>query len=296
MARTSYAPIYSDITDRLLNERTRPHHAVLQALANRCDQHGLTIVGVRYLSDKAGYVEPTVQRVIEDFIAWGWVRSHQVADALGRSRHYFQLSPDVLYIREELESDAWSMWHNDSVTRNVSPATETNVSHPSGFQNQGPDSGVQTHEPESPYPEKQQTSSSPSRATENAKFTESPAAPQPQKTAGTARNAALPCSADQKAPPSSAPPPPQIAQEIARVTGTCVWQAQRLVERYPDTIETAFKAVKIDMQAGSVRNPAGLLTYFLESGCIEPGAGKRTNDGSEYLNDKYAAYFVGGGQ
>lgn len=291
-----YAPITIEITDELLRGRMRQHHAVLQVLANRSDEMGLSWCSTRYIANLAGYAEQSVQAVIEDFIERGWLREQWIADQFsGRQKRYWQLSPDVIFIRKELQERAWEIWHDC----NKSGRIVTKDSQPEST------SRIQPNQPN--QPNQQKPAAAPESARENRGADNTPggvllpppppppieqpmpapigAEPQRRQAQQTASRS----DAAKNPSPGSAPPPPQteltpekepltaelerLAHEVVAHAPTRISQARALVNRVgPDGIRAGLEQLKGAKKRGSVKNPYGLLYSWFVQGAVDAKA------------------------
>lgn len=128
MAYDSYAPLYTGIKRQLMQERDRVGYAVLDVLAQHCDPYGFCFPHPRTIAELAGYAEASVWKKLAELQERGWIICYQTWNPRrSRYEYDFQLSPDVLYIREDLLEEAWQRWEaglKQSVMKYHEPESE----------------------------------------------------------------------------------------------------------------------------------------------------------------------------
>lgn len=117
MAYGSFAPIYTHIKKAFIANGRRLELEVFEGLAWFADAYGFCYPGLKRLATTIHRGERTVERALNDLIAWNLVKMHVTENRLRRGKQQidFQLNPMALYIREELESVSWEAWGKNRV-------------------------------------------------------------------------------------------------------------------------------------------------------------------------------------
>lgn len=117
MAHGSFAPIYIHIKKAFVGGGRRLELEVLEGLAWFADAYGFAYPGLKRLAATIHRGEKTVERALNDLIAWNLVKMHVTENRLRRGKPQidFQINPYALYIREELEQVAWDAWGENRV-------------------------------------------------------------------------------------------------------------------------------------------------------------------------------------
>ena len=117
MAYGSFAPIYIHIEKAFVANGRRLELEVFKGLAWFADAYGFCYPGLKRLATTIHRGERTVERALNDLIAWNLVKMHVTENRLrrGKTQIDFQLNPMALYIREELEPVSWEAWGQNRV-------------------------------------------------------------------------------------------------------------------------------------------------------------------------------------
>lgn len=111
MAYGSYAPVYTSVEMILIEQNERTALEVLRAIAWHADPKGVAFPGVRRLMTVTHRGFKTITREIARLDEWNLIRVHEFYNPMkGRNEIVYQLNPMALYIREEIEIEAWALW------------------------------------------------------------------------------------------------------------------------------------------------------------------------------------------
>lgn len=281
MAQGRFAPIYTEIRQQLRREVDRVLYWVLDAVAEHCDAYGWCYPGNRALADATGFAESTVQKALDELEARGWIKQvYTINPRRRRPERDIVISPDVIYIREELEQDAFvkweSAWSQASLSNVVQPENQSQYPEiENQSQNQSAalnaertqDGNLSHDNDESANNESAQQRNAPQHAmqpAQRAKNHNAPALPQekpsvPRQNASSVRklvkfDSALPSENAEK-----------LAVELAQGYGTRLVQARQIVATYDvDQVMQARAYVDAQRRKRKVLKPFGLLTWWLK--------------------------------
>ena len=117
MANGSFAPIYTNIKRRLLNDGDKVGYIILDVLAQHCDPFGWAYPGIQHLAELTHYAPSTVATKLAIFQANGWIKIHQTWNDRRRQwERDYQVSPDVIWIQDEYIGHAWEKWHDPALS------------------------------------------------------------------------------------------------------------------------------------------------------------------------------------
>jgi hypothetical protein len=125
----SFAPVYTSVAQRLMEDRDRIGVHVLYAIAQHADPKGVAFPGLQRLSKLTGYAESSCSTAINRLVDLGYLRLHRhVLRSRGTEVLDYQVSPYALWIRPELVDEALTLWDQAIVmhidTEYVQPAFE----------------------------------------------------------------------------------------------------------------------------------------------------------------------------
>jgi hypothetical protein len=299
MARYSFTATYTDVEQKLLRERQRTEYLVLRVLAQHANSVGVCWPGPRRIAEIAGYAESTVIAALVMLEAWGYLRARR------NPRGYdYQLSPDVVWIRDELETEARALWaaestpitelFNADVMQVVTEYTQPAEPDENQLQNQ-----LQTKS-KPPPAEKPKTGK---RGKKSAATPANGAKPEEQTDDSHSANGAASAAGT---PPSANGATPQrdlsrfrralpgedaerLARNIAAGVGTRITQARAMVAEYDMIRCTAvlnYVMQERRINPGNVQRPAALMTWLLRNWSDEDGAPA----GEESLDERYREF------
>jgi hypothetical protein len=129
MAYGSFAPLYTHIKQELMLKRERTQYFVLECLAQHADPFGFCYPGNQHIGEMCGYGPTTIEKAIDELVQRGWIKCYEtnIPYRRGMVQRDIQLSPEVLYIREELTDYAWSIWNG--ATRNFETEMEIEINY-----------------------------------------------------------------------------------------------------------------------------------------------------------------------
>lgn len=331
MAYGPFAPIYTDIEMRLIRLDERLALEQLRALAWHADRLGVCFPSVRRLKTVTRRGYETVNREIDKLIAWNLVRLHsQYSPLRRRTETAYQINPMVLYIREDLEAEAWKLWesHESGANRVPSVPTYENSSVPdlrSNRRNQNqPESESTIRNQNQNHHQNHQPSDSaggkpflngdgdePKHAQNGTNADSNGVAPSAKRNRKT-KDTESPESQtqreahEQNPAPHSAPPPSPLAeyktaladadaedmaQYLNAYLPTQLAQARHLVATYGVAqIDAALDWLRGEKK---VKNRAGLFVWYLKSGATS-AADRRPvapEESGSLLSGEYAEYF-----
>lgn len=331
MAYGPFAPIYTDIEMRLIRLDERLALEQLRALAWHADRLGVCFPSVRRLKSVTRRGYETVNREIDKLIAWNLVRLHSHYSPLRRrTETAYQINPMVLYIREDLEPEAWKLWesHESGANRVPSVPTYENTSVPElrsnrRNQNQPESESINRNQNQNHHQNHQPSDSAGGEAflngdgdkpknAQNGKKADSngvaPSAKRNRKAQNTesSESETQREAHEQNPAPHSAPPPSPLAEYKTPLTDadqedmaqylnaylpTQLAQARHLVATYGlDQVSAALDWLKGQKK---VRNKAGLVVHWLRVGAVA-AADRRPvapEESGSLLSGEYAEYF-----
>lgn len=290
MAYDSWGKVYNTVKRTLMAERNRITYFVLDAMATYCDSFGVTWVSAERLSDDVGYAVEGVRAALEDLMARDWLRVHVEASELKRRTELiWQLSPAVIYLRDEHLMTAWSSYHKahkDTTVTSIFMKESEPIPLPNARTKPGPKTRPKTRPSSSSNKQAHSvqnvlTAESPTADSTSAKRQENSAHSAPQNPAQSATNNPPPSSA---APPRpkpdlsayDSPLPDPTAEALAwrvKLSGTSIRMARYLVASEGESkVQDAYNYVKERILEGEgVRNPVGMMISLLNTGAIAPG-------------------------
>lgn len=237
----TYAPVYTGakhyLYERYKTAHARAIHLVLEAIAERCSNLGVTMQwSENKLIKRSHQRRENVQLGISTLIALGWIREHRTYVATKRREIVdWQLSPYVLHIGPPDIFDAFELW------RNSKPVDTARIF---AYQNQSPESEskhrFQTHIPDK--------DSRPAR-----KGASSGSVDNWDEVSIEQCREALPSSTDET-----------TAQNVAALCKMRVSQGRRLVLSYSASrVNTALVMLNEYQQKETVHNPGGVIVAWL---------------------------------
>lgn len=289
MALGSYAPVYTWAKRQLLKERARVEYFVLDVICQHADCWGRCYPGNRKLADIIGYAESTIDQAVKNLEARGWIQvTHTKNPRRGYTERDFQVSVEVLYIRDELVEEALRTWgetgdRNEIVINVVQPEQPEPK----------PESLNQNKEPDQPTSARFENDAlATASAAHNSPKGKSPEKlhKQPTQQLPTTAQSATeqqPEGQKTKHPPGSGAPPRKLRQyysalplvtdeehaiRISKTYGMRVCQARQAVAEYGvekvKRVEGMMDAIRSKGEA--IRNPAGFLVAKLRQPLTEP--------------------------
>lgn len=122
----SYAPLSIDAARAVITDR--PVYLVLAELVAHADPRGICWPGLKRLAAMTHYSTGTVQKALQRLMELDYLRFHVTIDPLRRHKIVtYQVSPYVMYIREELESDVLALWGSAKKSVNAMSKLSVNV-------------------------------------------------------------------------------------------------------------------------------------------------------------------------
>ena len=286
MALSSWNGVYSHIEQRFMRQRRYKLFFLLKVFCQHADEFGFSYPGEQLIKDLTGLGTTAVLNEALEFLTDGeylkiWDTWNQRRKTYDRD---YQVSPYVLYIREELMPYTVHVWNTGErdfgfenaivIKRKVQPESEPESEPESVNQNQYPSPP--------PRPESREATDS-ARDYTNQRQRRKP-------TAGKARSTEKE-TAHAGPPPATGKPDlrkfrsalPRLADEDAAQDLKLVFrfkiaQARHLVATYgQELVATAAAATKEAMDAGTATNPPGLLTSMLKKGMVNADDGPLFN-------------------
>lgn len=285
MALSSWNGLYNHIEQRFMLKRRYKLFFLLKAIAQHVDAFGLCYPGPKRLMKLSGLgTEKELNEGLQFLVDGEYIKIWETWNP--RRKIYdidYQVSPYVLYVREELQGYCEWIWQTGErdfdkesaivIKRNAQPDSESESKQPeSNNQNQNhhhhPDSIASktlmtrsasdyTNQPEGPQRKKRKRPAGKTRSTE--KETAHAGGPPPEKIDLRKYQSPLPHTQEDH------------AQDLVVMFRMRISQARGLVATYgPDLVARAAVAVQDAMNKGHVNNPPGLLTHFLKRGAISP--------------------------
>lgn len=282
MALSSWNGVYSHVEQRFMRKRRYKLLFLLKVFCQCADEFGLSYPGDDLLKELTGLgTDATLNEGLQFLVDGEYIKIWESWNPRRRAwDRDFQVSPYVLYIREELQGYAEKLWATGErdfgfesaivIKRNGQPESEPESE--SRIINQN-------HHPSPPPRQDSRKATDARSANDYANQAEGQQRKKRKPTAGKAR-------ATEKEPAHAGPPPPDKidlrkfqsplphnqedrAQDLALSFRMKISQARGLVATYGDElVGTAAHAVHDAMRRGAATNPAGLLTYLLKKGGI----------------------------
>ncbi|MFB1502071.1 helix-turn-helix domain-containing protein [Thiocapsa sp. N5-Cardenillas] len=302
MAYGSFAPVYTTVKRQLLANNDKAALIVLDVLAQHADVYGWAFPGLRRMADLCHYRPETVQANLEKLKELGYIKIYETWNPRRHQVEYdYQLSPDVMWIRDEFLEHAWAKWTDsnyilpapDSVENrqnvinvaiNVAqPATEPDLLKPELY----PDTESAKNPPPPPNSALQKGLSANHAGTPGDGWTKQPQGKkQPTGTNSRQANNSRKAETDQETPPVPANPPrvdgfkeplPEVhaetlAHKIRDELGTRLTQARQIVSDYGfDRTAAALGYVRQEQRANRpIKSPVGLMRWWLQNDAITP--------------------------
>lgn len=287
-----YIALYQNVTKEVRQNCGRVAQQVLLELANYADCLGICWPGLARLGTDTGYSVETVQNGLQALIDQDYIRVHYRWSNVRQRWEFeaYQLSPLVLVIREELQSQALRSYDYCNTTeafvsKDSQPTTEPSLKN----QRQEPTKAEPTTTTMTPEMEKSAESTTPPPFFIPPVTTEKSQKKQGQKSAAQAATPPAPTGATQNIPPHSAAPPPaklsyapfvnQLEDEAAEDCALDVWSATAgsmpmPVARYL----VASRGVKVcraalknySKNSSRIDNPGGYVRALIERSQIDP--------------------------
>lgn len=145
MAQGTFAPIYMHVEMDLIARHERVLLDILRGLAWHADELGMCWPGHDRLAEVTRRSRDTIKGYIEQLLDLDMIRVHQKLDPIRRTmQRTYQVSPYVMYVREELEPQALELWltgenvinEMGSLTKHRQPESEPETE-PESNQKQG---------------------------------------------------------------------------------------------------------------------------------------------------------------
>ena len=285
MARSSWSAIYTDIEQRFMRSRRYKLLFLLKALTHHADAFGLCYPGNDRLQELTGIGSTLLLNEALQFLVDGeYIKMWETWNPRRRSvdRDY-QISPAVMYIRDELMPYCQTLWHTGErdfkleheIVMKLNGQPESESESESESRNR-----ITTHhhhptnyalsEETAPIP--RDDYETPERRTKNRRKPTSGKAQSTEKNHPQAgARAPVPERLDLRKFQSPLPQDEDYAQDLHLMIRMRISQARGLVATYGvAAVSVAARAVKESMDKGHAINPPGLLTYLLKKGGISP--------------------------
>jgi hypothetical protein len=287
-----YAPIYSEKAEILLLGRDFRGFLVLYILGYHADPYGVCQAGLERIRAFSGGTRQSVAEALLRLQARDYVREHHTVNRLRHKTEIdYQISPGVIFVREECLEEAWQIW-----TSCTTPQIEVQIEQSQNSdifdnnQNQPePEPAPKTSSKSAPPPDSHFESEefiSPTRAESQDRKSEeqkdgkdrthqraAPPAPQGAPTKTPPRSARPPSSQRRKDFSKPLIPPMEaLAKQVAQVAPTHISQARQLVYTYRgEFVEAGLVRLKAAIAKGGANKPFGLIKTWLERDQIDPG-------------------------
>ena len=295
MARSSWSAIYTDIEQKFMRGMRYKLLFLLKALAHHVDAFGLCYPGNDRLQELTGIgsilqLNEALQFLVDGEYIKMWETWNPRRKVWDRD---YQISPAVLYIRDELMPYCITLWNTGQrdfelenmivMKLNGQPDSEsesepesvtritTHHHHPTKSDLIDEGAAVPRDDYETPQ---KRTKNRRKPSTGKAKSTE-------KETTHAGGRAPVPDRLDLRKFQSPLPQDEDYAQDLHLMLRMRISQARGLVATYgAAAVAVAAQAVKEAMDNGQAKNPPGLLTYFLKRG------GVSTEDKSLYKSQE----------
>ena len=305
MARSSWSAIYTDIEQKFMRKRRYKLLFLLKALTHHADAFGLCYPGNDRLQELTG-IGSTLQlnEALQFLVDGEYIKMWETWNPRRKKWDTdYQISPAVMYIRDELMPYCETLWHtgqrdfkleNEIVMKlNGQPKSEsesesesvTRLSnhhhHPTNYALSGDDAA------ESPDDYKTQQKRTKNRHKPTTGKAQSTEKDNPQ----AGGRPPVPDRIDLRKYQSPLPQDEDFAQDLHLMLRMRISQARGLVAIYgKDAVSVAARAVSESMDKGYVRNPPGLLTHLLKKGGISPEDTTIYKSREDRLKDAYEQF------
>lgn len=285
MALSSWNALYTHIEQKFMRKRQWKQLHLLKVFVQHADPFGLSYPGFDLIKDLTGI---GTMAQLNEYMQWlvdgEYVKVWETYNQRRRTWDLdYQVSPFVMYIREELQGYAERIWITGVrdfgledeivIKRNGQPSSEPESEPTSVNQHQNhhhhpaniaakqlttiPGDDYET-QPAPPKQNRRKPTAGKARATEKENPQAGGRPPVPDKIDLRKYQSPLPQMSQE-----------DLAQDLQLMFRMKISQARGLVANYGiDLIGTAAAAVQDAMNKGAVTNPPGLLTYFLKRGAI----------------------------
>lgn len=259
-AKSHLAPLSIDAARAVSVDR--PTLLVFFELTAHADPRGMCWPGIQRLAANTHYSIPAVQRALGRLGELDYVRFHVTVDPLrNKKQTTYQVSPYVMYVREELEAEAVTLWESakrliSSVAKHIEPESEPAIQN----QNQNQIENQQrTRKGSTRLDTGAKAPTAPSNGANSAQAHNSATAPQTTPQGAHSANALtndIPLAA------------PALAAWLAANFGTRESQAAALIDRHG--VPKVFAGVQAVQAMPNVRKPYGKLVSLLEPKDLTP--------------------------
>lgn len=286
MTYTSWNGVYTQVEQRFMLKRRYKLFFLLKALCQHADCFGFSYPGDDRLKELTGLGTDRELNLGLQFLVDGeYIKIWETYNPRRRGwDRDFQVSPLVLYIREELHAYCMQVWDKGErdfdlentivIKRNGQPDTESesetesvNQNHnhhhhpgPMPLRSNGSGGGGDDYATKDNPPRKQRKQRKPTSGKARSTEIENPQA---------GGGAVPPDKIDLRRYSGKLPTPDQEdkAQDLVLMFRMRINQARGLVANYaPETIDAASRTVKHAIDKGSCHNPPGLFTHLLKQG------------------------------
>lgn len=277
MALSSWNALYTSVEQKFMRKRQWRQLHMLKVFVQHADPFGLSYPGTDLITELTGIgTIKQINEILQWLVDGEYVKVWETWDRKRRKwdRDY-QVSPLVMYIREELQGYCENVWVSgdrdldfeaDVIKRNGQPTSEPESEPTSVNQHQN-----QHHHP-AKYAAKQQGQAVPPVTTgKTARKRKTGTSRSTEKENPQAGGPVPPEKTDLRKYQSPLPSGEDRAQDLTLMFRMRISQARSLVANWSaETIDAAAHAVMSAMEKGQCNNPAGLLTYLVKRGGSSP--------------------------
>lgn len=284
MALSSWNALYTHIEQKFMLKRQWRQLHLLKVLTQHADCFGLSYPGDDRIQELTGIGTTAQLNEHMQFLVDGeYIKVWETWN--GRRKKWdrdFQVSPLVMYIREEYQGYCEHIWHTGERDYELESAIVIKLNGQPASESESESTSVtsisnQHHHPAKYAPKEQ----GPEQGSPGVTTGKTSKTARKRKT-GTGR------SIEKENPQAGGPPPPDKidlrkyqsplpvgaedrAQDLHLMFRMRISQARGLVSNYgPEAIDAAGRAVMHAIEKGTCTNPSGLLTYLLKRGGSSP--------------------------
>lgn len=280
MALASWTALYTPVVQDLMKAKRIKELLLLQTIAQHADPFGFAFPGVKALKSLMRCSKATLDRLMTFLVEGEYIKIYETYNPRrGKTDTDFQVSPCVLYVRDEFQAYCEALWMGQERDFSTEKKFLGNLSRTKESQ---PDSESES------VPDSENRLMNQNQHHHPAKSKPAPTAPRPLTT-GQQRERATPqrqpAQTEKTTPPEGAAKrdlspyrkpfatldDEDLAQDIKLTVGTQLTQARYAVATYDRAeLRIALELTRQKRARGEVGKPGGYFFAMLENGVILP--------------------------
>lgn len=283
MALSSWNALYTHYEQKFMLKRQWKQLSLLKVFTQHADCFGLSYPGDDRIKELTGIGSTAQLNEYLQFLVDGeYIKVWETWN--GRRKKWdrdFQVSPLVMYIREEYQGYCEMIWNTGERDFDLESAIVMKLNGQPASESESESTSVTNISNQHHHPANKPATKQQGRLSGDGYANQAERPKQRKRKTGTARST-------EKDPQAGGPPPPDKidlrkyqsplpvqaedrAQDLTLMFRMRISQARGLVANYgPDAIDGAGRAVMDAIEKGICTNPAGLLTHLLKRGGSHP--------------------------